>query len=200
MDCVHHPGVDAPYQCCRCREFICVDCEAKVEGRSYCRSCLANIHRNLSSRYEAETRNISYGLAFVSGAGVALLVAALWSQVTVWINFTLQFWPALLGGAVGYSIVSGTGGKRGEKLQKMAFAITLIGAFIGFFLSALRLETFIPLLQDRNLDPAGFSPLSGTLSVFPAYLTQKVGPLGWFFVLVGIGWAWYIPHERHVPD
>ena len=49
MDCVRHPGVDAPYQCFRCREFICVDCESKVEGMSYCRSCLATIHERLNS-------------------------------------------------------------------------------------------------------------------------------------------------------
>ena len=195
MDCVHHPGVDAPYQCFRCREFICVDCEAKVEGRSYCRSCLANIHQRLAAQYEAETRNISYPLALLAGLAVAVVMAALWSQVTVWLNFSLQVWPALLGAAVGWAVVAGTGGKRGEKLQKLAVVVALVGSFVGLFLWSFRTDA------EAGLGGANFnSPLGATLFTFPAFLSQKVGVLDWLFLAVGLGVAYYLPHERSVPD
>lgn len=199
MDCVHHPGVDAPYQCFRCREFICVDCETKVEGRSYCRSCLANIHQRLSQQYAAETRNINYGLAVISALGAAAVTAGIWSQVTVWL-FSIQAWPAVLGAAVGWAVVAGTGGKRGEKLQKLAVVAALAGVIIGFFLSSFRSDAYLVLLQERNLDPQGFTPLNGALSTFPAYLSHKVDFLTWFFLLVGLGLAYHLPHERSAPE
>jgi len=199
MDCVHHPGVDAPYQCFRCREFICVDCESKVEGRSYCRSCMANIHQRLVDQYAAETRNISYGLALLSGLGAAVVVAAIWSQVNVWTPSLIPVWPGLLGGAVGWAIVAGTG-KRGDSLQKIAAVIALAGAFVGFFLCAYRLDEYIQLLLDKGLKAQGYTPLSGTLTMFPAYLSTRVNLLDWFFVVVGVVWAWYIPHERTAPS
>ncbi len=195
MDCVHHPGVDAPYQCYRCREFICVDCEAKVEGRSYCRSCLASMHQRLAGRYQAETRNISYPLAFLSGLGVAVIMAVLWSQVAVWMGFSLQVWPALLGAGVGWGIVSGTGGKRGEKLQGMALVLAFLGSVVGLFLVSFRLNAAAELGAQQFS-----SPLEAALSTFPAYLMQKVGGLDWLFVVVGLGVAYYLPHERRVPE
>jgi hypothetical protein len=194
MDCVRHPGVDAPYQCYRCREFICVDCETKVEGRSYCRSCFANIHERLAARYEAETRNISYPLALISGLAAAAAAAALWSQIAVWTGYSLHFGPVLIGAAIGSAIVSGTGGKRGEKLQTMASLLTFVGCIAAFFLVALRTEAY------RDLGAVEFtSPISAALSTFPAYLTQ-MGGLYWFFTLVGVGFAWWIPHPRTTPD
>ena len=194
MDCVRHPGVDAPYQCYRCREYVCVDCETKVEGRSYCRSCFANIHERLAARYEAETRNISYPLAFLSGLAAAAAAAALWSQLAVWTGYSLHFGPVLIGAAVGYAIVSGTGGKRGEKLQRMASLLTLVGCIAAFFLVALRTEAF----QELGAVEFG-NPISAALSTFPAYLMQ-MGVLYWFFTFVGVGLAWWIPHARPTPE
>jgi hypothetical protein len=194
MDCVNHPGIDAPYQCYRCREFMCVDCETKVEGRSYCRSCFANIHERLAARYEAETRNISYPLALVSGAAAAAVAAVVWSQMALWTGYSPHFFPLALGAAVGYGIVSCTGGKRGEKLQTMASLLTLVGCLVAFFLVALRTQAFLAL------GAAEFgSPVSAALSTFPTYLMQ-LGVLYWLFVMLGVGLAWWIPHVRMMPE
>ena len=194
MDCARHPGVDAPYQCYRCREFICVDCETKVEGRSYCRSCMASVHQRLAGQYESETRNISYPLAVLSGAAAAALVAVIWAQLAVWTQYSLHFGPVLIGAAVGYAIVAGTGGKRGDKLQTLASVLTIVGCIAAFFLVALRMEAF------KDLGATDFgSPVSAALSTFPRYLA-KMGPLYWFFVIVGVGLAWWIPHARTLPE
>jgi hypothetical protein len=170
-----------------------VDCESKVEGASYCRSCLANIHERLASQYQAETRNISYPLAAFCGLAAAAAVAVIWSQIAVWTGYSPHFGPLLLGAAVGYGIVGGTSGKRGDKLQTMASILTLLGCIAAFFLVALRLEAF------QGLGATEFSsPVSAALSTFPAYLT-RLGVLYWFFVIVGVGLAWWIPHERTAP-
>ncbi len=157
MDCVHHPGEHAPYQCYRCREFICPDCESKLEGRSYCRSCMANIHQRVVDQYAAETRNISYPTAFLSGLVAAIIVASIWSQVAVWLSFRLPIWPALVGGAVGWAILAGSG-KRSENLQKMAAVITLAGIFAGLFLAAFRSGSYAELLQGQGLRPRWLYP------------------------------------------
>lgn len=194
MDCVHHPGVDAPYQCYRCREFVCVDCESKVEGRSYCRSCLANVRQRLAAQYQAETRNVGYPLAALSGAVATAVAAALWSQIAVWTSYSPHFGPLLVGVAAGYGIVCGTGGKRGDKLQTMAAIIAIVGCIAAFFLVSLRTAAF------SDFGATEFSsPVSAALSTFPAYL-MRMGFLYWFFVVVGVGVAWWIPHERTVPE
>ena len=78
----------------------------------------------------------------------------------------------------------------------MALVLSLLGVIAGLFLIAYQMSAW------RDFPGAeGFSSdVSATLSTFPTYLAQKVGPLAWFFVLVGLGWAWYMPHERTVPD
>ena len=196
MDCARHPGVDAPYQCSRCREFICVDCETKVQGRSYCRSCLANVHQRLAAQYEAETRNINYALALLTGVAVVALMTFGLSQLAVWTGYSLHFGPGLMGAAVGYSIVSGSGGKRGEGLQRMALLLALVGSIVTFFVISLRMQPE-PMYGAADFN----SPVGKALADFPAYLRgPEVGFVRWLFVLIGAGLAWWIPQARHVPE
>jgi hypothetical protein len=196
MDCARHPGVDAPYQCSRCREFICVDCETKVEGRSYCRACLANIHQRLAAQYEAETRNANYFVALLAGVAAAALMALVISQIAVWTGYSVHFGPALMGGAVGYAVLSGSGGKRGEGLQRMAFLLAIGGCIIAFFVTSLRMQP-LPIYGQADFN----SPVGKALADFPSYLRgQDVGLVRWIFVVIGAALAWWIPQARHVPD
>ena len=81
----------------------------------------------------------------------------------------------------------------------MATVLALVGVLAGFFLCTLRTDFYVQSLQAKNTDPAGYSSLTGALNTFPDYLSQRVGILGWIFLIVGLGWAWYIPHERSAP-
>jgi hypothetical protein len=195
MDCAIHPGVDAPYQCHRCKEWICPDCEVKVEGRSMCRSCYANVHRQVAARYQAETRNINYPMGLLAAAAAAVAVAYVAARVDAAVSYRLPFAVTLLGGVVGYSVVSGSGGKRGESLQKLAAVVTLVGAFVAWLLASAFMGA-----PDRY-GASGFeAPLAAALSTFPSYLQQDLKALDWVFLIVGVAWAWWIPHARTIPE
>lgn len=190
MDCVNHPGVDALNQCIRCRAPICPDCEARLEGRSICRSCLAQIREQIASRYRAETYQVNYCGAFLCAALVATLAALCWSQLVVWTTYPLEFLGALLGGAVGYAARMGAGDKRGRPLQQLAAAITLVGIFLAHYLIFYR--AFFR-------DPA-WQGYAAPLLAFPAYLSASFDWLDWVFLAVGVAWAYWVPHVRQLRD
>ncbi len=195
MDCAIHPGVDAPYQCHRCKEWVCANCEVKVEGRSMCRSCYANVHRQLAARYQAETRNANLPMGFLAAAAAAAVVAYVAARVDGAIGYRLPFTVALMGAAAGYAAVSGSGSKRGERLQKLAAVVTLVGAFVAWLLASVFMGA------SARYGATGFeTPLTAALNTFPTYIQQDLGPLDWIFFLAGIAWAWWIPHARTIPE
>ncbi len=189
MDCVNHPGVDAPYHCHRCHAPICVDCESKLSGASICRSCLGLIRGQIASRYQAEQYQVSYCGAFLAALAVAVAVGVAWSQVVVWTGYRPQFAAALLGGAVGCATYAGAGHKRGRSLQQLAAVMTLFGILLAHYLVFWRTQF------------AG-SPAAATgspLLAFPGYLSANLDFLDWLFLAVGVAWSYWTPHVRTLP-
>lgn len=186
MDCVNHPGVDAPYSCYRCHSPICVDCESKLDGASICPSCLALFRTQVAARYEAEQRNVGYCGAFFAGAVATSVLAAIWSQLVVWTGYPLEFFAGLLGGGVGYAVHVGAGNKRGRALQQLAASLALLGVMLGHYLIFYRTQF------SGRLAVASGSPIVA----FPAYLSASLDFLDWIFLIVGIAWGYWIPHIR----
>jgi hypothetical protein len=189
MDCVNHPGVDAPYHCSRCRAPICVDCESKLSGASICRSCLGQIRERITSRYQAEQYQVNYCGAFLAALAAAVAVGLAWSQLVVWTAYRPQFAAALLGGAVGYATHVGAGHKRGRSLQQLAAVIALFGIILGHYFVFWRTEF------TASLAVATGSPLLA----FPGYLSTNLDFLDWLFLAVGVAWSYWTPHVRTLP-
>ncbi len=190
MDCVNHPGEDAPYSCYWCHQPICVDCESKLDGRSICPSCLAQFRAQVAARYEAEQRNVGYFGGFLAGAAAAVAVAALWSQLVVWTSYPLEFFAGLLGGGVGYMVHVGSGKKRGRALQQMAAVLILVGVTLAHYLIFYRTQFM------GRLAIASGSPIIA----FPGYLSTSLDFLDWIFLVVGLVWGYWIPHVRTLPQ
>jgi len=192
MDCVNHPGVDAPYNCYRCRAPICVECESKLDRLSICRSCLAYFREQIALRYEAEQRQINYCRAFLAAVGTAVAVAVAWSQVVMWTpqHYPWHFVAALLGGAVGFATRMGAGEKRGRALQQLAAMATLFGVILGHYCIFYRTQ-FTGRFATVSSEPP--------LMLFPNYLTELSG-LDWVFLVVGVLWSYWVPRVRHLPD
>jgi hypothetical protein len=195
MDCAVHPGVDAPYECSRCHEFVCTDCQVKVEGTLLCRSCYATVHRQFAGSYRIETRNISYPRGIAAGLLAAVVVGYVWAQLAAWIGYLLPFGVAVGGGAVGAAVVRGSGGKRSPQLQELAALIALLGGFVEWLLAVWL--TGAPLRYGlAGPEP----PLATALRSLPTYLTRELGIIDWVFLGLGVAWAWWIPHVRAAPE
>jgi len=190
MNCVNHPDEDAPYQCYLCRSPICVECETKVRGLSVCLSCLARSRQREAARYEAETRDINYPGGLIAGLVAALAVAFTWSQFAVWMESRLAFGALLLGGLVGYAVMTGSGAKRSPYLQQIAAVLALAGTIFSWFLIFWRTQSAVYV----RLFP-GSSSLSAAVCAFPEYLST-LGLLEWLFLALGTAWAYWVPHVR----
>jgi len=193
MNCVNHPDQDAPYQCSRCRCPICVECETKVRGESLCLSCRALREERLAARYEAETRNVSYAGAVVSGLLAGLMLAFLWSQLALSLKTSLGVGALVIGGVVGYSVMTGAGRKRGRALQQTSALLTVLGVVCGHFLIWVRLQIGQPTA------PGGpSSDLLSSAYTFPSYL-GSLSPLDAVFLVLGTIWAYWTPRVRAWP-
>lgn len=179
MNCVNHPDQDAPYQCYRCQSAICVDCETKVSGRSICPVCMAQIRANLAQRYESETKHVNYSGGAVAGLLMAAGGAFAWSQFVVMTDSQLALAAVLLGGAVGYAVMVGAGEKRGHSLQQMAAVLALVAGVFAYLLIFVRSR--------------------GAAYAFPEYLAS-LAPLDWLYLVLGVLWAYWIPHVRSLPE
>jgi ABC-type dipeptide/oligopeptide/nickel transport system permease component len=195
MDCSLHPGVEAPHQCSRCGEFVCPACRVTVDRRPLCRTCLERVREQLGSRYLLETRHVNYPLGLLAGLVAAAGMAYLSAESAVWLGYRLPVWGAALGGLVGLAVKIGAGGKRGERLQEVAAVLALVGVAVGWFLTALLTAAAVAY----GMGGSGV-PLTDALHVFPTYLRSDLGLLDWVFLLLGVGWAWWLPHPRLVPD
>ena len=190
MNCVNHPDTDAPYQCHRCQNFICVECETKMNGRSVCPKCLARIRERLAAQYEAETRHVNYGGAVLGGILAAVATACAWSQLALVVKSRLDVGALVLGGMVGWGVIKGAGDKRGRILQQTACILTLAGIIFGYFLVFFRTERAAYL----HLSGAE-SAMLGAMYAFPGYLSS-IGLLGWLFLAAGTVLSYYIPRPR----
>ncbi len=179
MNCVNHPDQDAPYQCYRCQSAICVDCETKMNGRSICPTCMAQVRGHLAERYQSETRNVNYSGGALAGLLMAAGGAFAWSQFAVMSDSQLAVAAVILGGAVGYAVMLGAGEKRGHILQQMAAVLALVAVIFAYLLIFVRNR--------------------GVVYAFPEYLASLV-PLDWLFLVLGVLWAYWIPHVRSLPE
>ena len=193
MNCVNHPDEDAPYQCYLCRSPICVECETKVRGLSVCLSCLAKSRQRAAAQYEAETRNINYPGGLIAGLVAALAVAFAWSQYAVWMGNRLALGAVVLGGLVGYAVMTGSGAKRSRYLQQTAAVLALAGAIFSWFLIFWRTQSaaYVRLLP-------GSSGFSAAVCAFPEYIST-LGFLEWLCLALGTVWAYWVPHTRSLP-
>jgi hypothetical protein len=193
MDCAYHSGVDAPYQCYRCRKPICVDCESKRDGMSICLYCVAEIRQHIEAQYEAETRAVNYPGAVVNGSLVALGMGCIWSQLAVWSESGFSVGAVVLGGIVGYAVKWGAGQKRSPGLQQMASILALVGLVVANFLILLRTGGGSAVGA-----PSFDSAFLAALYAFPAYLSS-LGLLNWLFWVLGVAIAYWVPHVRYLP-
>jgi len=196
MDCVNHPGVDAPYSCYRCHAPVCVDCETKVQGSSICRTCFAHLRSQIAASYETETRQVNYAGAFVAGIVAVLAAGCVWSQLVIWSSspgsaWHMEFMAAAVGGGIGYAVRLGAGDKRGHSLQQLAAVLALCGILFGYYLIYCRTG------QAGDVAGPGFGSV---LITFPSYLSGKLGVLDWAFLAMGVVWAYWIPHVRSVRE
>lgn len=194
MNCVNHPDQDAPFQCYRCQNPICVECETKLHGRSICPQCRRRIRERLAAVYEAETRRISYPGGLAGGFLAAAAAAFAWSQLAVLTGHRLCVGAILLGALVGYGVMMGAGQKRSPPLQQIAFVLTFFGVILSYFLIFLRTpgSPHLSLSGQR-------SAVLGALYAFPVHLSS-LGLLDWLFLILGIACSYYIPRVRTVPD
>jgi hypothetical protein len=196
MDCVNHPGVDAPYNCFRCHAPICVDCETKLQGSSICRACFAHLRSQIAASYEVETRQVNYMVGLLVGIVGAVVAASVWSQLVMWSSspsstWHMEFMAVAVGGGIGYAVRMGAGDKRGRALQQIAAVLALFGILFGYYLIYYRTG------QAGELAGPGFG---SALIAFPSYLSGKLGVLEWVFLALGVIWAYWIPHVRTVPE
>ncbi len=192
MNCVNHPDEDAPYQCHRCRQPICVDCETKLGGNSICPACLAQVREQAGKRLDAETRNVNYPGGILAGALAAAAAGLAWSQLVVLTGHVIEVGSTVLGGVVGYAVMAGAGHKRGPMLQQIAAVAALVGSIFGYLLIFVR----TPAAAHQVL--VGAADLPSAVYVFPEYLTS-LGALNWLLLALGVAWAYWVPHVRSLP-
>jgi len=194
MNCVNHPEQDAPFQCYRCQNPICVDCETKEHGRSICPQCRRRLRERLAAIYQAETRQVNYPGGALGGLVAAGAAAFAWSQVAVMAEHGVWLGALLVGALVGYGVMAGAGQKRSPYLQQIACVLALFGIVLGYFLIFLRTP------GSAHLSVSGHrSTVLGALYAFPAHLSS-LGFADCLLLIVGIACSYYIPRVRTLPD
>jgi hypothetical protein len=193
MSCVFHKDKDALFQCYRCRNPICVECESKMDGHSICPRCRREIELQEASRYEAETRDINYTGSVFGGVLAAVGGAIGWSQMAAICRSRWDCAALAVGALVGYGVMRGAGQKRGRALQQIAAVLALVGIVLGYLLVSLRSHW----VRHLTLSGSG-SAVQGALYGLPGYLAG-IGPLGWLLLAAGIVLAYWIPHVRSAP-
>jgi cytochrome bd-type quinol oxidase subunit 2 len=148
----------------------------------------------LAARLVAETQQVNYAGAIISGLAVAIMFPLLWSQLALSKGYGLSVGATILGGIVGYAVTIGAGSKRGRALQQSSAILTILGILLAHFLILLRTRQYAELgLPDFGSDilAAGYA--------FPSYLSSLT-PWNGLFLVLGVIWAYWVPHVRTLRD
>ena len=71
MQCRYHPTSNAANTCNQCGSLLCDDCTVDIQGRLFCRSCLADLSKEHPTTHSPVShsgekgRNVSWGLLFL---------------------------------------------------------------------------------------------------------------------------------------
>lgn len=148
----------------------------------------------LAARLVAETQQVNYAGAIISGLVVAIMFPLLWSQLAPSKGYGLSVGATILGGIVGYAVMIGAGSKRGRALQQSSAILTILGILLAHFLILLRTQQYAEL----GLPDFGSAVLAAGYA-FPSYLSSLT-PWNGLFLVLGVISAYWVPHVRTLRD
>jgi hypothetical protein len=158
------------------------------------RNFVDSIQTQLLAEVEKETiSGASLFVAMAAAAVAAIIGGAIWGGIVILTDYEIGFMATGIGALSGYAVMFFTE-KKGRPLQIIAVASSLLGIFVGKYIS------FYAILKDLiriDLGDAAASQvniLSGdVISLFFSAFGELLSPYDLLWIVLAIAAAWSIP-------
>jgi hypothetical protein len=184
--------------CQLCEAEIPEGHQVEVQGKGrrglnsiICPNCASGIEQGL----QAETENPNLVLAVLAGLAAAAAGTLVWYGVVVITNYQLGFIAVGVGWLVAMAVVFGSGRKRGDALQAISVAITLVALVMSEYLIVRYALTEFLIEQGFTEIPL-FLPLGAMLELVVKSIQENLFTL--IFWAIALWAAWSTPARRHL--
>jgi hypothetical protein len=125
--CCPYPDLKSRKDCQLCKEPICENCHAMLNGKAVCITCHVRIIEELEDEQAGKGALPTAVLAGIAGAIVGGII---WAAVAIGMKLQSGAIAIGVGWLTGQAVVLGAGGKKGAKLQIIAASCALIGLIL----------------------------------------------------------------------
>ena len=186
----------APATCAQCGKALTPDDTVTAGGKTFCRSCYAELRAHLDAAVQAMSANVNYVNAAIGAVLGGAAGALLWWGFTVVSKISLGLLAIAIGFAVGWGTVRFAGGKRSGGLQALSVTVATLSYVVATYLVNM---TFInrSLAEQGATGRVPFPPTS--LELFGRVLTAGFGVMDLVFLAIVVYEAWKIPRPIRLP-
>ena len=186
----------APALCAQCGKALSPDDTVHAGGKTFCRSCYAELRAHLDAAVQAMSSNVNYVNAAIGAVLGGAAGVLLWWAFTVVTKITLGLVAIAIGFAVGWGTVRFAGGKRSGGLQILSVTVAALSYLVATYLVNM---TFInrALAQQGAAGRVPFPPTS--LDLLGRVLTAGFGVMDVVFLAIVVYEAWKIPRPIRLP-
>lgn len=138
----------------------------------------------------------SYVTGVMGGLVGAFIAGLIWAGIAIVTDYEIGYAAIGVGVLAGGGVLLGAGRKRGLPLQLIAIATSLVGLFLGKYLTAVYIyrQVLIEDFGEAIVSEIGLGPLfTDVVGFFPDYLSATFEPIDILFIVLAIYAAWRIP-------
>ena len=149
---------------------------------------------------DQQTDVMSYVTGLIGGLVGAFIAGLIWAGIAIVTDLEIGYAAIGVGALAGGGVLLGAGRKRGLNFQLIAVVTSLIGLFLGKYLSAVYFYRAV-LIEDFGeaiVNEIGLGPLfTDVIEFFPDYLSASFEAIDILFVVLAIYAAWRIPSLKN---
>lgn len=196
MTLTPEPTTAAPAACAQCGKALTPDDTVSAGGKTFCRSCYAELRAQLDAAVQAMSSNVNYVNAAIGAVLGGAAGVLLWWAFTVVTKISLGLVAIAIGFAVGWGTVRFAGGKRSGGLQALSVAVATLSYAVATYLVNM---TFInrALAEQGSTGRLTFPPTS--FDIFGRVISAGFGVMDLVFLAIVVYEAWKIPRPIRLP-
>lgn len=185
-----------PALCAQCGKPLTPDDTVHAGGKTFCRSCYAELRAHLDAAVQAMSSNVNYVNAAIGAVLGGAAGVLLWWAFTVVTKISLGLVAIAIGFAVGWSTVRFAGGKRSGGLQIVSVTVAALSYLVATYLVNM---TFInrALAEQGESSRIAFPPQNVVL--LGNVLKANFGVMDVVFLAIVVYEAWKIPRPIRLP-
>ena len=182
--------------CAQCGKALSPDDTVHAGGKTFCRSCYAELRAHLDAAVQAMSSNVNYVNAAIGAVLGGAAGVLLWWAFTVVTKISLGLVAIAIGFAVGWGTVRFAGGKRSGGLQILSVTVAALSYLVATYLVNM---TFInrALAEQGESSRVTFPP--PTFLLLGRVLTAGFGVMDVVFLAIVVYEAWKIPRPIRLP-